>query len=297
MSEEVKDEFAQAFDEAVSDTVAEVVHEDSVEQEVEDSQPEEISEATNEVYSKAEETEVRQPDEVKAKEKPPEPTVDQLKAQLQELHHKERSTSGRIGAFQKRINDLERQLTERQENILRSLQDGDDKDFRENFPEIANALDKRDQRLAQTVAMEVQKKTMAQLEPLKQAEQQRFVQSQYAALEAAHPNWQQDVRSSDFTQWLVKQPQQVQSLASSDSAEDASALLTFFKATAKPQSAQNVPTAQANEPIDQVNQQRKAKLAQATGIPSRSKPASTSAIPDDFESAFKFAINSDPRFK
>lgn len=224
-----------------------------------------------------------------AEEKKAEMPIEELQKRLAELQHRERSSSGRVGAFQKRINALERQLAESQQKMLAALK-SDDPKFREDFPEIAAAMDRK----VAMVAQSLQEQTKARLQPIHEVERERFVQTQYAALDAAYPGWKQAVQSDNFRNWLTVQPEQVQSLARSDSAADAAALIQFFTATSQ---AQRPAAPQPAQPQNPVTAQRKAALAQAAGIQSRSKPAATQSIPSDFESAFDAFVKADSRLR
>jgi hypothetical protein len=218
-----------------------------------------------------------QPSAETEKKTEPEPeSIESLKKQLADLQHKERSSSSRVGAFQRKINELEARLGNAQSEVLARIKAGDDKQFREDFPEIAEAMDRR----AAAIAQEIEQRTFERLKPIQEAERQRFIQSQYADLESAHPDWRDVARSDDFRNWISAQPAAVQSLVRSESAQETAALLNLYKAVARPSNPD------ANTNAD--NLARQNRLKNAAGVSGRSKPAATSAIPDDFESAFKY---------
>lgn len=217
-----------------------------------------------------------------------EESLESLKRKLAEIEHRERSASGRIGAFQKRINELESQINSKQNEVIRALTSADDKEFRENYPEIAAAMDAK----VSSVAAAVQQQVQQAIQPLKQAEESRILEQQFAALEAAHPAWQQTVASPDFKSWLQVQPEPVKTLANSREAADAAALINFYKAM-RPQTEPRTSAAPKNE----LQEKRERQLAQSSGIPARNKPSVTSSIPNDFDAAFNAFVNADPRFK
>lgn len=245
------------------------------------------------------------PTEDKSDDKPAEPakaeapkTVEQLQAELDDLRHKERSASGRIGAFQKRINELEEKVTKSRDEFIKSLSSGDNEKFKKDFPEIAAAIDSRMAAFAQ----HVEKETMARLEPLKIEVYDRLKQEQDAAVEAAHPGWKKEVATPQFAQWLSNQPPQVQSLAESDTAADAAALLNIYKAmtrTSPPPVDATPPVTPSSQPsqANALQEARRQQLQNSVGISSRSAAQKTNGIPNEFDAAFNAFIQADPRFR
>lgn len=170
-----------------------------------------------------------------------------LKADNARIRSQERSASGRIGSFQRRINELEaenRQLRagtgsapgkggqqpgQQGQNVF----SGDEwDDFSHDYPHMAKILQQQS---------EIIQRQSAQLEPLaheaqtrKQTEQETFISEQEAALVAAYPDYEQVYLSDVFQSWLSEQTSFEQAKVNSPHASDAIGLMDrFHKETGK----------------------------------------------------------------
>lgn len=305
-----RDEFASAFAEATQDLDSSLENQapDEVEfrsdddgegQPAGESQPEPTPAEPEPAPSSQDDSNTGKPEpqppaEAKKDERPK--TAEELQREIDELRHRERSASGRIGAFQKRINELESRVALRTEDVLKALQTGDDEGFRNTFPEIASHIDRKIQAAIQLT----EQRTTEAIKPFREEREQAFIQQQYADLESAHPGWRQEVQTPTFKEWLTRQPEQIRSLAQSTIAADNAALLNFYKATrpAAPAQAQSPDLQPQAGGVSQDKQSaNRERLAAAAGIPSRQRAPSTNAVPDEFGAAFNHFLKADPRFK
>lgn len=214
----------------------------------------------------------------------PEPLRQQYQ-QLQQSHQKlesdHRANAGRVAALNRKTEELQKALAERekknggeQQAGMPSADDLKGKSFAEveqEFPEIADFLRYH----VEQAKSEITK----QLTPLQQHYQQQQAhqqelqqlqqkQQEYGRLQQVHPDFMDIVQDPKFTDWVRKQPAQLQAIAASDNADDAAYVLTQFKreaGVAKQRPAQN-------------------NLAQHVATPRKgSGRASTSAIPNDID--------------
>lgn len=221
--------------------------------------------------------------------------VEKLKRERDYWEHRYNSDVGRINAYQRQNQDYQRQIQELSEKVASSsnareqnqnheqareslaqeLYDSSWEELNEDFPEIAKAVDKRlSSQIDQAIAARFQQVEQT-IAPIQQRLQQETLNREYAALEAAHPDWRDVSQSNDFGQWLETQPAQVQSLINSTSAADAAWLIDNFK--------RNTSTAPS------LQQQRQQRLAASVGISSRRESRQPEAT-DDFDSAFDSAV-------
>ena len=267
MTEETVDEFDAAFDEITNPV------EDKTEEPQEEPQEEAQEEAQEEPQEEAQE-EVVEPDQET-------PSLDVLQKERDELLQYRRSNEGRVSALQQKINQLERQQPQPQTPPPANVAPEKWGEFEEEYPEIAQAINARMGAMQQTIAQQMDGRIGQAVQPLQQSEHQRFLQSQYAALEAAHPDWQETVRSESFREWLSVQPQAVQGFMNSEDASDASYLLDTYKHS-QPQQPEVTP----DPKVAEIQAQREKKLKDSQGIKSRPTPGATGGLPDDFDSAF-----------
>jgi len=217
-----------------------------------------------------------------------------LEAENQKLKHSEASQRGRLGAYQRQINQLHSQLQQVQSTAGESKsedqkrQDAADaagvKDWeslKEDFPEVANALDARLQTEAKQ--REEDRQRQAQLEqqiaqlqsavqPIQQQAQDQYLKSQVDALSARHPDWQEVVAAPAFAEWLNQQPESLRRLTESNDAAEAAALMDLYKSQAKGAGGNSA-------------DKRQERLASAQTV-SRRGTSPRGGAPDDFEAAF-----------
>ncbi|MGQ7248286.1 hypothetical protein ACUN9Y_13245 [Halomonas sp. V046] len=236
----------------------------------------------------------------------------ELQANLDRLTQSEASQRGRVGAYQRQINELKRQLAQQQSDgsqqespsgklpaqssseksspeadqkqaIAEQNGSEDWKAFEEDFPEMASAINARlaetgriEERLNQRIAGVEQS-----VQPIQQQAHDQYLDSQMRALEARHSDWRDVVNAPAFQQWLQQQPIWLQQQMESENADDASALLDFYKGqTAGSDSAQGDTAAAEAE-----RAKRQQRLAGAV-TPQRRGAAKRDAVPDDWEGQF-----------
>lgn len=221
-----------------------------------------------------------------------------LKARLEQLEHSERSQRGRVGALSRQLQERDRiiaelrsrqtqpaqsktgvsqQVADQKQAIADEHGSADWEAFRQDFPDIAKALDSRfDEmsRMEERINARLEEVNGA-IQPIQQQAHEQHLASQFAALEARHPDWREVVGAPAFQQWLEQQPEWMQKQVESESADDASALLDIYKGL----------HATPGESRNDTREQRNNRLAQAQTVSRRGAPRPAGA-PDDFEGAF-----------
>jgi len=193
---------------------------------------------------------------------------DALKQERDHFEHGFKSQVGRVSALQKKI-DGEKKDDEGQ---VEQDDDAQIADVLREYPEIVkpiiDLIDKRYARLNGDIDQ--------RLAPIKEQEQQRYVDAQIATMDSQFPDWRTTVSSEDYKTWLQQQPEPVQSMADSYNARDYAYLLNNFKAT--------------RTKASDIAERRQNKLASNVAI--QSKGASKKATaPDDFDSAWDYFAN------
>jgi chromosome segregation ATPase len=175
----------------------------------------------------------------------PEPLRQQYQ-QLQQSHQKlesdHRANAGRVAALNRKTEELQKALAEREKKNGGEQQDGmpsaDDlkgKSFAEveqEFPEIADFLRHHVEQAKSEITKQLTPlQEHYQQQQAQQQEQQQIQQKQqeYNRLAQVHPDFQKVIVDPGFQGWLKKQPAQLQAIATSDNADDASYVLTQFK--------------------------------------------------------------------
>lgn len=209
------------------------------------------------------------------------------------LMHRAKSDSGRIAALQKKLDELtqqthkdEKPATEKQKHEAQELSDKW-AELAEDYPEIAAAIESRlaaiDKKIS-TSTGELDRKFQETVEPIREAEKAHYIQSQLAALNAAHPDWKQVKSSKGFEEWFGAQPPSVQALRKSDAAEDAAYLISAYKRDKQE-------TSQKLDRIERSRTERMASAVSTRGTGNAPKPTP----PDDFEAAFNAYVAADER--
>lgn len=144
--------------------------------------------------------------------------------------------------------------------------------LKEDFPEIAEAIEKRLAAAEQGHQSRYQQLEQ-QFQPIQQQANQQQIQAQYQQLATEHPDYQQVANSVEFKGWVANQPQAIQQMMSSDSAADAAYLLSSYKQTQPSES-----------PTDAIKAKRQQQLAQSQTVPRRG--AAKVQDDGDFDSMF-----------
>ena len=281
-SNEKVDDFDSAFDEfsteeettsaelAPEDTefVAETEEVEEVEAAIEE--PEEAPEAED-IWAKADEG-------LKSE-------YDKLRDNNDKLSHQAKSNAGRIGALQRKLNEFQSTSpaggNQPSANEVAEAMKTPEAwaSFNEEYPDIHDAIESR----LEVERSQNQETMNRALQPLRAAEEERHVSNQYAALEAAHTDWKDVVKSESFVDWLQEQPNAIQQLSNSNDAFEASKLIDYYKLS---QPKEEIATTST---VTSIQQKRAKQLEDAAGVRSKPGPGATGVIPpDDFDSAFNW---------
>lgn len=165
----------------------------------------------------------------------------QLESQFNASQHRLVPTQRELEAARKRLAELEAQGGDKNKGSgdMPTAADLKGKTFdelKEEWPEVAQALLDAQTHTQQLIQRELepfrQMKQQQEQQKEEQQEQQKeeqFIQSEFARLQQIHPDAQDIALDPSFQQWLGGQPQGVQAMYGSFSADDNAALLTLFK--------------------------------------------------------------------
>ena len=220
-----------------------------------------------------------------------------LETENERLRHSDASQRGRLGAYQRQINEHQRKAKEleaaKATNQNGETQDDDQQrqgmadsagvddwtEFKEDFPDIARAFESRlkaDQAKQAQLQQEVAE-LRSTVQPMQEQAHQQQLQSEYVRLDSRHTDWREVVNAPEFDTWLKTQNPTIQALAGSESADDASALLDFYKGT----SGAGDENSRAPK-----HDKRKARLENAQTV-SRRGAATRGGAPEEFDAAFE----------
>lgn len=219
--------------------------------------------------------------------------LEKLRKERDNYLHQFESNKGRITSYQQQINNLQSQLSsyvskgstqqQAQEELAQQVNDSSWEELKEDFPEIAQALDQKlssiNQKVEELVGQRIGQ-IEQQIQPLTQRASEDALMQEYAALEAAHPDYRDIADSADFNKWLESKPEPVKKLVESNSAADAAYLLDTFKAESGANSEQK---------RLQNKQQNRERLQANLSVPSN-RIVRREVSDDDFSSAFDSAV-------
>jgi len=209
---------------------------------------------------------------------------DKLRDNNDKLSHQAKSNAGRIGALQRKLNEFQSTSpaggNQPSANEVAEAMKTPEAwaSFNEEYPDIHDAIESR----LEVERSQNQETMNRALQPLRAAEEERHVSNQYAALEAAHTDWKDVVKSESFVDWLQEQPNAIQQLSNSNDAFEASKLIDYYKLS-QPQG--EIATTST---VTSIQQKRAKQLEDAAGVRSKPGPGATGVIPpDDFDTAFE----------
>lgn len=261
-------------------------------------------EATEKAKTEPVKVETEAPPAVEEEPKPEKPdiwagaTPEQIAAR-DELAHRAKSTSGRIGALQRKINALQAAAGETNNDSAKKAREAVDS-LKTDYPEITSPLEH--------IVAGLDSRTEADGKRLTEelnaaiAERNDIVDEQEAALTRAHPDWfetltKDENRKKVFTSWIDDQPRSVREAATRNKdgitdAAGASDVIGRFKAhlasltpteVIPPPPAITAPPAQqqpaAPPPQPSLNDRRQRQLA-STAAPKGNGPAAVNGLPD-----------------
>ena len=271
-STETVDDFDSAFEEfAEVETSAELLPEEVVEEVVEEVLEEAPPEPEqDDIWAGADDT-------LKSE-------YDKLRDNNDKLSHQAKSNAGRIGALQRKLNEFQATspaggATPSATEVAEAMKTPEAwASFNEEYPDIHDAIESR----LEVERSQNQETMNRALQPLRAAEEERHVNNQYAALEAAHTDWKDVVKSGAFVDWLQQQPNAIQQLSNSNDAFEASKLIDYYKMSLPREEAATTST------VTSIQQKRAKQLEDSTGVKSKPGPGATGVIPpDDFDAAFE----------
>ena len=209
---------------------------------------------------------------------------DKLRDNNDKLSHQAKSNAGRIGAMQRKLNEFQATspaggATPSATEVAEAMKTPEAwASFNEEYPDIHDAIESR----LEVERSQNQETMNRALQPLRAAEEERHVNVQYAALEAAHTDWKDVVKSGAFVDWLQQQPNAIQQLSNSNDAFEASKLIDYYKMSQPREEAATTST------VTSIQQKRAKQLEDSTGVKSKPGPGATGVIPpDDFDAAFE----------
>jgi hypothetical protein len=209
---------------------------------------------------------------------------DKLRDNNDKLSHQAKSNAGRIGALQRKLNEFQATspaggATPSATEVAEAMKTPEAwASFNEEYPDIHDAIESR----LEVERSQNQETMNRALQPLRAAEEERHVNNQYAALEAAHTDWKDVVKSGAFVDWLQQQPNAIQQLSNSNDAFEASKLIDYYKMSLPREEAATTST------VTSIQQKRAKQLEDSTGVKSKPGPGATGVIPpDDFDAAFE----------
>jgi hypothetical protein len=198
-----------------------------------------------------------------------------VQARVVEVEYQADSDSGRVSA-------LSRKLYETRQGMPTPLAEGSPEPtfdkwntLKEEYPDIAGGTAEKLGELEARVERMVEDR----LAPIREMEEQRYIDSQVAQVKGAYPDWQDTVHSDDFSGWLGKQPLKVQDLKGSMESEDYIYLLKCYNAD-------------KSEQVEEIRSSRASTLKSNVAVPKRG-PSRPPGPPDDFESAFAYYAQKD----
>jgi hypothetical protein len=204
----------------------------------------------------------------------------ELQRQKDEAEHAAKSQIGRVSALTRKLNEMSSKpaVEATQETPLPGDSEWDE--FKNDYPQIASQVEKRMDAVNKLLNEKVGQAT----QPIRELQHQQFLNGQFAALQAAHPDFQEVAVSSQFRSWLSAQPPTIQALITSEDASDASYLLSTYKAIA---GRANTPSGPSR--VEAIKAQRQQKLQQSAGVTARQAAnPSVGGAPDDFDAAFEY---------
>lgn len=222
--------------------------------------------------------------------------------QIEQLQHRINSDDGRVSAFQRKVNQLNAELDQYRnkpqptDEQIKEAMGGDDegwKQFEEDFPEVAEAINKRFEAQERAAKQRIDES----LAPVLEKQEENALSDAYDAVAEDFPTWQTEVNTDRFQNWFNDQPPGIQSLADSADTRDASTLIGMYddyqvahgEASIRKQSPD--PGQQGGvkekEQIDEVAARRAQQLEDGHSIPSKPAGVNTDQeATDGFEAAF-----------
>ena len=306
-------EFDAAFNEIAeardSDPVEEIDEEVDVDQEIEAAASvEEAAENIAAAVTEDEDPYAGMTDEVKAK-------FVALEGDRDSLQHTIDSDAGRVRAFQRKADDLDKEIQSIRSGAtsgpsmtqISDAMKGTDEEwdkFGESYPDVAGAIDRRMAALGAATESAVEET----LKPVKEkavrdaeTEAADANKTRVAEVEELFPTWTDAVKTQDFKDWMADQSQGVAALAESDDSRDASTLIglydTHLVANGKPTLKADPPTGVNEDEVDSAAEpqlseleKKRAKQLEDGAAPTSRKAGVNTDGPETTEFDAAFAV-------
>ena len=149
----------------------------------------------------------------------------ETEARAKKLEQDNRSMAGRMSAYQRRYEEAAGKRPTAAPAAPAPEQSEEWKQFAENYPDIAKAIEAR----TAPAAAGTDPKVADAVEYVEAERRNRYLQDAYEAVEAVHAGWKDVARSKDFQDWKATSPT-YEKLAASDDVADAIALFDLYGA-------------------------------------------------------------------
>jgi len=200
-----------------------------------------------------------------------------------------RSDAGRQAALQRQVEELRKKANgtgPTASQLAAALKDPEKfEQAAQDFPELADGMrelvktytERTKQELTGVFNQRLQS-LESEYERVKQQREADFIASQMQALDEKHPDWRQIKEDNSFHSWVQTQPPGIQTLLNSDDANEASVVLSLYKAAHAP-AHQPPPPPQASHKRERLKQ-----AATPSGI--NKAAVRRQDVPDEFDAAF-----------
>ena len=201
-------------------------------------------------------------------------------------------SQGEVSALAKRAHAAEEQLRALQAKPPAPEADppsddesGDSDEFEKEYGDIATHIDKRVDAIVAKAAASIDERVAARVKPMEEEAIKQFYREEYAALDAAHDDWETVTDLDDYKTWLAGKSHLMQQAAVSRLASEVAEAVTLFKAETNYTSGD--PDGDEPSEIERLKQEREEKLRASSVRPIKgSKTNVRPAAADDFSSSF-----------
>jgi|MDTB01.2.fsa_nt_gb hypothetical protein len=206
--------------------------------------------------------------------------IDDLEKSNQQLIHHVKTAEGRVAAMQreaeiaKRVKDeVAKKDSPSQKEITNASKNPEKWDnLKEDFPEWAEAMEefvasKLGSSQPQGSAIDPKQIEGYVNNRISASQSQLSRRIEEATLDGRHPSWRDDVKTTDFNNWLTNQPNEVRGLADSQNAKDAIRMMDLFYES-------------KTRPADNIKQSRSQRLAKAATPDKRNQTPPPKSLED-----------------
>lgn len=280
------DEFDDAFDEVAAPDEEVIEQQD---EDVEDGG----SDQSGGVEPDAEVAEVAEPEGESAAKPEFDATaaLAKLQAERDQWVQKYKSQEGRFHAAQRQMQELaDKKRAGESVEIDDFATDERFKDVVELYPELPALMAAREQRLREKikeefrpVLEEIRSKVQKQEVSEGQRRHQTYIQTQVAALDAAHPDWREVKEDPEFKNWAVQQPPyKSQVITNSTDAGEIASILEEFKLR-----REVAKWKKDNGGGQQKLAAQNKRLERSRSVPTKQTSGGFESLPNDFDAAFE----------